>query len=52
MGLSFAGGGNGQTRELRTDRRHPQRLAVLADSVVLKISHHAVPAQGLASSVS
>ena len=33
MGLSLAGGGLGQPGELAADRRHPQRLAVLADGL-------------------
>ena len=33
-------------------RWHPQRLAVLTDGLVLKLSHHAVPAHGPESSVS
>jgi hypothetical protein len=52
MGLSLARGGLGQPGKLAADRRHPQRLAVLADGLVLKLAHHAVPAQGPESSVS
>ena len=52
MGLALAAGRLGQTRELRADRRYPQRLAVLADGLVLQLGHHAVPAQGPDSSVS
>ena len=52
MGLVFSRGGIGQTGELRADRWHPQRLAVLTDGLILKLGHHAVPAQGPDSSVS
>src|SRR4051794_18384786 len=52
VGLSLTCGGIGQTSELRADGRHPQRLAVLTDGLVLKLGHHAVPAQGPDSSVS
>ena len=47
MGLSLAGGGFGQPGKLTADRRHPQRLAVLADGLILEIGHHAVPAHGV-----
>jgi hypothetical protein len=52
MGLALAAGCFRQTSELRADRRYPQRLAVLADGLVLKLGHHAVPAQGPDNSVS
>ena len=47
MRLSLSGSGLGQPGELTADCRHPQRLAVLADSLVLEIAHHAVPAHGV-----
>ena len=50
MRLSFPGGRVRQTGELGADRRHAQRLAVLADGLVLKLAHHAVPAHGVESS--
>jgi hypothetical protein len=52
MGLSFPGSGVGQPGELRADRRHPLRLAVLPDGLVLKFAHHAVPAHGPEGNVS
>ena len=47
MGLALPGRGLGQTGELAADRRHAQRLAVLANGLVLEIPHHAVPTQGV-----
>ena len=47
MGLTLSGGGLGQPGELAADGWHPQRLAVLADGLVLKLAHHAVPAHGV-----
>ncbi|WP_158805756.1 hypothetical protein [Acidisoma sp. L85] len=52
MGLPLAGGGLRQAYELPADRRHAQRLAVLADDLVLEVDHHAVPAHGPKSSKS
>ena len=39
-----------QPGELAADRRHAQRLAVLANGLVLEIPHHAVPTQGVETS--
>jgi hypothetical protein len=47
MGLSLSGGGLGQPGKLTADRRHPQRLAVLANGLVLETAHYAVPAHGV-----
>ena len=47
MGLTLPGRGFGQPGELAADRRHAQRLAVLANGLVLEILHHAVPTQGV-----
>jgi hypothetical protein len=47
MGLTLAGSGLGQPGELAADRRHPQRLAVLTNGLVLEIVHYAVPAHGV-----
>ena len=47
MGLSLSGGGPGQPGKLTADRRHPERLAVLADGLVLEIAHYAVPTHGV-----
>jgi hypothetical protein len=45
MGLPFPARGLGQPGELAADRRHAQRLAMLANGLVLEILHHAVPTQ-------
>jgi hypothetical protein len=47
MGLTLPGCGLGQPGELAADRRHAQRLAVLANGLVLEILHHALPTQGV-----
>ena len=52
MRLAFARRGLGQACELAADRRHAQRLAVLADGLILQVTHHAVPAQAPLSSTS
>ena len=50
MRSSLSGSGLGQPGKLTADCRHPQRLAVLADSLVLEIAHYAVPAHGVEKS--
>ena len=52
MRLTLARRSIGQAGELTADRRHAQRLAVLADRLFLQITHHAVPAHGPDNSVS
>ena len=52
MGLPLAGSHLRQAGKLAADRRHSQRLAMLANALRLKFAHHAVPAQGPESSVS
>ena len=47
MGLTLPGSRLGQSGELAADRRHAQRLAVLANGLVLEILHHALPTQGV-----
>jgi hypothetical protein len=47
MGLTLPSSGLGQPGELAADRRHAQRLAVLANGLVLEILHHALPTQGV-----
>jgi hypothetical protein len=47
MGLTLPGRSLGQAGELAADRRHAQRLAVLANGLVLEILHYAVPRQGV-----
>ena len=52
MGLPLPRRGLGHAGELAADRRHAQRLALLPDSLLLEVSHHAVPACGADSSTS
>jgi hypothetical protein len=50
MGLTLSADSLGQPGKLAADRRYSQCLAVLADGLILKLAHQALPMQGVDTS--